>query len=555
MVARETIERWTGALAGALEPWELAALDDAAAVEDAFAGNLRFGTGGIRAIMGVGPNRMNALTIGKAAQGLAAWLAASGHGTGPVAVAYDTRLHSREFAEVTACVLAANGIAVRLFGEPQPTPVLDFATRELGCAAGVCLTASHNPREYNGFKVYGADGVQATDAMAHAIQAEIERVDPFAVSPMPLGQALREGLVSYIDDALLDAFLAAVLAQRLGVDCSGLRAVYSPLNGTGLVQARALLEALGVEFSLVDAQVAPDGNFPACPKPNPENPSAMAMGMSQMAATGADVFFATDPDADRVGVACMDGGSPRLLTGNEVGLLAFDWVCRHAKAVDAPQVAVTTIVTAPLADTIAEANGVELRRTLTGFKYVGEQIGLVLDAGRGFLLGIEESCGYLRGSYVRDKDGICGIMLACELAAYYKSRGRTLADALAELYERYGYMIGRQLVREYPGEAGKEAMAEFMDGLRREPPADVAGVAIDAVIDYLPGAAMPVVGGVSEQVLPASNVLEWRLAGGSRVLLRPSGTEPKLKVYVFAKADSEAEAVALLDALCAALAG
>ncbi len=550
IVKRELINCWTVALKGQLEPWELSALEDPSLLQDVFSGSLKFGTGGIRAIMGLGPNRMNSLTIGKAAQGLANWLNRK-PGEKTVAIAYDTRIHSKDFAEVTACVLAANGIKVQLFREHQPTPVLDFATRELGCDAGVCLTASHNPREYNGFKVYGADGVQATDEMAHAIQAEIELIDPFAdVRSMSLEKALEEGLVSYIDEAFLDTYQAAVLDQRLGVDCTDLRAVYSPLNGTGLKQAEAMLKALGVAYTLVEAQTAPDGNFPNCPKPNPENASAMEMGIVQMAAEHADIFLATDPDADRVGVACMDNGSPRLLTGNEVGLLLFDWVCRHKKSNNTKQVAVTTIVTAPLADTIAEANDVELRRTLTGFKYVGEQIGLIQNEGSEFLLGIEESDGYLPGSYVRDKDGICGIMLVCEVAAYYEAKGMTLADALEALYERYGYMLGKQLVTEYPGEAGKASMAALMDGLRHDAPQSIAGMAVQQVIDYLPGAPMPITCGTSGQTLPPSNVLEWRLEGGSRVLLRPSGTEPKLKVYVFAKADEQAAANALLNNLC-----
>ena len=550
---KDNVRRWADALSGELEPWELAELDDPDALADAFAGELRFGTGGIRCLMGVGPNRMNRLTIGKAAQGLANWLYDQpGHRS--VAIGHDTRVHSRELAELTASVLASNGVRALLLEGPQPTPVLDFATRELGCSAGVCITASHNPREYNGFKVYGPDGVQATDATARAIQAEIEKVDPFDdVRPMGLAEAEAEGLVDRVGEEFLDRYHDAVMAQRLGVDCSGLRVVYSPLNGTGLAQAERAMRALGVDYTLVAEQSAPDGNFPSCPKPNPENPDAMAMGMAQMAEEGADLFLATDPDADRVGVACMDGGAPRLLTGNEVGLLLFDFICWHRQYKDKRPVAVTTVVTAPLVDAIAEANGVELRRTLTGFKYVGEQIGRVEAGGGEFLLGLEESDGYLRGGYVRDKDGINAIVLVCEVAAHYKSRGMTLAGALGELYRRYGFMPGRQLVREFPGVAGMAAMVRLMGNLRSEPPAEVAGLAVERVIDYLPGAPMPVAGGESDQQLPPSNVLEWRLAGGSRVLVRPSGTEPRLKAYVFAKGDKEDEANALLEDLCAAV--
>ena len=545
-------ELWISSLKDEVEPWELGQLETSEGYEDAFAGGLRFGTGGIRCLMGIGPNRMNRLTIGKAAQGLANWLYGK-HAGRPVAIGYDTRFHSREFAEVTARVLASNGIRVLLFGEPQPTPVLDFAVRDLGCCAGVVITASHNPREYNGFKVYDAEGVQVTDAIARAIQAEIEPVNPFEdVSPMPLREAVGHGLVSYIAEDLQDRYHNAVLSQRLGIDCSGLRVVYSPLNGTGLAQAVRMLVSLGTSHMLVSSQADPDGSFPNCPKPNPENPAAMERGMAQMAAEGADLFLATDPDADRVGVACMDSGLPRLLTGNEIGLLLLDYTCRVAPHGEG-SVAVTTVVTAPLADVVCEANGVELRRTLTGFKYVGEQIGRIGVSGGEFLLGIEESDGYLRGSYVRDKDGINALMLVCEVSAYYKALGMTLADALSELYRRYGYMPGRQLVREFPGVAGMASMDRLMGDLRQNPPSALSGLAVERSIDYLPGALMPIVGGQCEQELPPANVLEWRLAGESRVLVRPSGTEPKLKAYVFARAKEEGEAMDFLDALCSSV--
>lgn len=548
----EQSKRWVDSLQGELESWELAELETPEGLKDAFSGDLHFGTGGIRCLMGIGPNRMNRLTIGKAAQGLANWLYDK-RGLKRVAIGYDTRIHSREFAEVTARVLASNGIRALVLSGPQPTPVLDFAVRNLGCCAGVVITASHNPREYNGFKVYGPDGVQATDAMAHAIQTEIERVDPFEdVSPMSIEDALSSGLVGLVGDDLLDSYHEAVLARRLWADCSDLHVVYSPLNGTGLTQVERMLNALSVSHTLVESQAEPDGNFPNCPKPNPENPSAMARGMAQMATEGADLFLATDPDADRVGVACMDGGVARLLTGNEVGLLLLDYVCRVIPH-GGDGVAVTTIVTAPLADAICEANGVELRRTLTGFKYVGEQIGHIEAAGGEFLLGIEESDGYLRGSYVRDKDGINGLMLVCEVAAHYKALGMTLVDALAGLYARYGHMPGRQLVREFPGAAGMASMDRLMGDLRQDPPTTLADLAVQCTIDYLHGAPMPVVAGESSQHLPPANVLEWRLEGGSRVLVRPSGTEPKLKAYVFARAAEESEAAELLDALCASV--
>lgn len=545
--------RWIDELRSEAEPWELAELQNPTAREDAFAGDLCFGTGGIRCPMGIGSNRMNRLTIGKATQGLAVWLGKSVMGRTPsVVIGYDTRLHSREFAEVAACVLAANGIRVFLFSGHQPTPVLDFAIRELGCSAGVCITASHNPREYNGYKVYGPDGVQVTDAMARAIQACIEWVSPFEdVRSMEIDQAFESGLVSFVDNTLLKNYHRCVLSQRFGVDCSRLCVVYSPLCGTGLRQAELVLDELDIEYSLVADQAEPDGSFSSCPKPNPENASAMETGMAQMATENADLFLATDPDADRVGVACMDSGSPRLLTGNEVGLLLFDYMCRHLKSsCDGKRVAVTTIVTAPLADTIAQANGVELHRTLTGFKYVGEQIGQIESDGHEFLLGIEESDGYLRGSYVRDKDGICALMLVCEVAAHYKVRGKTLADALEDLYKRYGYMLGRQLSVELPGTEGRATISRTMSSLRSNGPEKLAGLSVSQTIDYVRGAKMPAVGEGVQQMLPPADVLEWRLEGGSRVLFRPSGTEPKLKAYVFAKGPTGDSADALLRTLC-----
>ena len=548
---KEMERKWLEALEGTVEPWELAELDEPAARRDAFTGDLRFGTGGIRCLMGIGPNRMNRLTIGKATQGLAEWILSKAGAGASVVIGHDTRLHSPEFAEVTACVLAANGIHAVLLNGPQPTPVLDFAVRVLGCSAGVCITASHNPREYNGYKVYGPDGVQATDAMARAIQAKMEWVDAFEdVRTMRLDAAEQMGLVTHVGKDLLDAYHGTVMRNRLGVDCSQLKVVYSPLCGTGLEQVVRTLAALGVGYTLVESQSVPNGNFPECPKPNPENPDAMVAGMAQMVAVGADLFLATDPDADRVGVACMDGGEPRLLSGNEVGLLLFDYACRHRGDDTSRSVAVTTVVTDPLLDSIAEANGVELRRTLTGFKYVGEQIGLIERDGAAFLLGVEESDGYLRGSYVRDKDGICGVMLVCEVASYYKAKGMSLSDALEELYERYGYMLGKQISVELPGVEGRSAISRTMSTLRMHGPIALAGRVVERAIDYLPGAPMSVVGGEEGQSLPPSDVQEWRLAGGSRVLLRPSGTEPKLKAYVFAKGPTHDAARTLLHTLC-----
>lgn len=548
--AADEMTPWLEALSGKLEPWEVEEARDAATAADALSRNLSFGTGGIRGLMGAGPNRMNCLTVGRAAQGLADWLAES-VGTRPtVVIGYDTRIHSLDFARATAQVLAANGARVLLFGRPVPTPVADFAIRRLGCDAGVVITASHNPKEYNGFKVYDATGDQATDGMARAIQAHMDLINPFTGVVWS-----RDGMaVETVSDALMGEYLDAVCSQSADVDCTGLSVVYSPLNGTGLVPAERMLGRLGVGYALVADQTQPDGTFPTCPRPNPELSQAMELGMAQMSAVGADLFMANDPDADRIGVACMDHDGPRLFTGDEVGLLLLDFLGRRASrsASGLPPVAVTTVVSSPLADAIAEAHGVELRRTLTGFKYVGEQVDLLERQGQAdrFLFAFEESCGYLRGTYVRDKDGVCALMLVCELAAWYKSQGRTMSQALHGLYARYGYMAGRQLSLELPGTSGRAAIACVMRGLREDPPVSVGGLPVAGTADYSRGAPMPVTGGPSAQVLPPADVLRYDLEGGSRVLVRPSGTEPRLKCYCFGAGGTAVESVSRLEGVC-----
>lgn len=508
--------------------------------------------------MGIGPNRMNSLTVGRITQGLACWLESLDTADPRVSLVYDTRIHSRDYARIVAEVLAANGIRVLAHGSYEPTPLLGYAVRQLGCTAGVCITASHNSREYNGYKVYDCHGVQATDEMAHAIQEHIERIDPFeGVKSMPFDVAVSNGMVVQVDKELPLSYRNAVLAERVGIDCSGLRVVYSPLGGTGLMHALHLFYALGAECSLVESQARADGFFSACPKPNPEEPGAMAPGMDQLQMEHADVFVATDPDADRVGLACLHDGVPRLISGDELGLLLFDFVAEHTRSAKGKaDVAVTTVVSSPLADRIAAARGIELRRTLTGFKYIGEHAGCILREGKRFLLGFEESDGYLKGTYVRDKDGLNGLVLACELAAYYKSAGMDLVDAVEALYERYGFVLGRHLTVGCGCERSNGAADKLMAGLRSCPPAQVAGVPVVDVRDYLVGLSMPTVGSertdsaLSSVRLPRSNVLEWRLEGGSSVIVRPSGTEPKLKVYVFARGDKRGPTERLLDSLC-----
>ena len=548
----ESKQFWLQELRDDVEPWELERSQDPAEQEAAFSGELHFGTGGIREVMGIGPARMNSVTIARTAQGLATYLLQhvdAGKSPISVVVAYDSRRHSEDFAHVTADVLAANGIHVYLFDHCVSTPTLSFAVRELHCNAGVVLTASHNPMEYNGFKVYGPTGDQATDVLARGVQACIQAVPMFPVpARMTVNEGIASGAIELVGESLTDRFVAAVLAESTGVDSSGVKVVYSPLNGTGLEPAEKIFKVRSVTYKVIDAQREPDGTFPTCPKPNPENPHAMHLAMVRAQLDGADIAVASDPDADRLGVAVNHLGEMRLLTGNEVALLLLDFLCTTCKQHVTP-VAVTTIVSTPLADVIAQANGLELRRTLTGFKYVGEQIDLLEQKGQmdRFLIGFEESCGYLRGSYVRDKDAAVALLLVCELTAWHKSQGRDLIDALKDIYKRYGYMADRQVSCQLT----PKEMAATMLRVRTHMPTELGGIPVVRVIDYSKGAPMPVVGAAqpSNQTLPPSNVLEFRLEDGSKVMLRPSGTEPKVKAYVFAAGESQAAAASKLNSL------
>ena len=575
--------RWLAAtVPGSTERVELEALAlSPAELEDAFCRSLHFGNGGLRAKLGQGPNRLNVRTVAHATQGVADWLnagagaaGAGGSGSVPggrptVLICRDSRHGSLEFARTAAEVLAANGVRAVLFPRIEPTPVLSFGVRHLGCDAGIVITASHNPAEYNGYKVYDARGCQATVEAARAIQAAIGAADPFdGVRSMDFDEAVAAGLVEYVDDSVVDAYVAAVLAGSAGTDCSGLAVAYTPLNGTGLECVGRVLAGIGVgRVEVVEEQAAPDGGFPTCPKPNPEVPQALELGLGLACERDCDLLLATDPDADRLGVAVRHEGEYVTLTGNEVGLLLLERAARRAEASpDAPapsgalarRVAVTTIVTAPAADGIARAHGFELRRTLTGFKFVGEQLCLLEEQDRegDFLLGIEESLGYLAGSYARDKDGVEAAMLVCELAAEEKAAGRDLVEALGALYDEYGWWRDRQVTWAFEGADGAARMAAVMAALREEPPQELAGMPVEHVTDFAPGAPMPVVNpgpGYEPQVLPPSDVLQWDLGGGSRVLMRPSGTEPKLKAYVFARAATREAAEALRDALAAAV--
>ena len=517
-------------------------------VSDRFYRDLAFGTGGLRGVIGAGTNRMNIYTVRRATQGLADYLNASGLPKS-AAIAYDSRVRGERFARETARVLAANGITAYLYPRLEPTPALSWAVRYYGCGAGVCVTASHNPARYNGYKVYGADGCQITPEAADKVLAAIEGTDCFdGVKLTDFDAALAAGTVRYIDDRCLDDFVDAVLALRPGNDVSGLKLVYTPLNGSGLECVRKLLAKMGVKrLTVVPAQEKPDGHFPTCPYPNPEIREAMEEGLRLCDAVKPDLLLGTDPDCDRMGAAVPDGeGSYRLLSGNEMGVLLLDYLCRtriSRSTMPENPVAVTTIVSTDMAAAVAAEYGVELRRTLTGFKYIGEQIGLLEAEGHKerYIFGFEESYGYLSGAHVRDKDAVNAVMLACECAAWYAGRGMTLLDAMNALYEKFGFYRNGLVSIAFEGQNGMKAMEEVMTSLRADPPAEVAGLAVTGRTDYLRD---------NTGLIP-SDVLELHLTGGAKLIVRPSGTEPKLKLYLSVKGGSEEEAGRLLNALTA----
>lgn len=527
-------------------------------INEAFYRELSFGTGGLRGKIGLGSNRLNAYTVGKATQGLADYLNSTFENP-TVALCRDTRHGSEEFVRRVAEVLAGNGIKSYLFDRVEPTPALSFAVRELGCSAGVNITASHNPAAYNGYKVYGPDGCQITVEAAEAIQAAIDPVDCFdGVKAMAFDRALDEGLVQWVPERVLDRYIEETLEVSTGEDCSALRIVYTPLHGVGLECVSRVLEGIGVaDVATVDEQCVQDGDFPTCPYPNPEVREALELGLEYCDRVKPDLLLATDPDTDRVGIAVPHAGEYKLLTGNEVGLLLLDFLASKAGGSGADMarvVACTTIVSAPMADDVARARGLELRRTLTGFKFIGEQVGVLESEGRegDFLMGFEESYGYLAGTSVRDKDAVVASMLICELAAHWKKRGMDLYEAMERLYEEYGYWSSSLLGQAYEGPEGASDMAAMMSGLREHAPERVGGFAVAQCIDYSQGAPMPVVNPSDEpQRLPEADVLEFRLADGSRVLFRPSGTEPKAKAYVFAKGADRAESESKHAALAA----
>ena len=523
-------------------------------IKDRFAVALSFGTAGLRGVLGAGTNRMNIYVVRQATQGLANWVKTQG-GNQLVAVSYDSRINSDVFAKETAKVLAANGIKVRIYDALMPVPALSFATRYYEANAGVMVTASHNPAKYNGYKAYGPDGCQMTDDAAAVVYDEIQKTDILnGAKIMSFEEGMAAGLIEYVGDDCKEALYDAIKSRsvRPGLcKTAGLKLVYSPLNGSGLVPVMRILNDIGIDdITIVPEQKYPDGNFPTCPYPNPEIFEALRLGLELAEKEGADLMLATDPDADRVGIAmkCPDG-SYELVSGNEVGALLLDYICAgriEKGTMPANAVAVKSLVSTPLADAIAAHYGVEMRNVLTGFKWIGDQIAQLEAAGEvdRFIFGFEESYGYLAGPYVRDKDAVIGSMLICEMAAYYRSIGSSLKQRMEEIYAQYGRYLNKTDSYEFPGLSGMDKMAGIMADLRQNPPAAIGEYKVVKVIDY----KKP-----EETGLPAANVLVYKLEGGAEAIVRPSGTEPKIKTYFTTLGKDLAEAQAQKDALAAAM--
>ena len=523
-------------------------------IKERFAVALKFGTAGLRGVLGAGSNRMNIYVVRQATQGLANWVKTQG-GNQLVAVSYDSRINSDVFAKETACVLAANGIKVRIYDALMPVPALSFATRYYGANAGVMITASHNPAKYNGYKAYGPDGCQMTDDAAAVVYAEIQNTDILnGAKTMSFEEGMAQGLIEYVGDDCKEGLYDAIKARQVRpglCKTAGLKLVYSPLNGSGLVPVTRILNDIGIDdITIVPEQKYPDGNFPTCAYPNPEIFEALELGLKLATETGADLMLATDPDADRVGIAmkCPDG-SYELVSGNEVGVLLLDYICEgriEKGTMPKNAVAVKSLVSTPLADAVAANYGVEMRNVLTGFKWIGDQIAGLEAAGEvdRFILGFEESYGYLAGPYVRDKDAIIGSMLICEMAAYLRSIGSSIKERLESIYAKYGRYLNKVDSFEFPGLSGMDKMAGIMASLRENAPAEIGGYKVTKVVDYKDTAATG---------LPAANVLVYTLEGGATVIVRPSGTEPKIKTYFTTLGKDLAEAQAQKDVLAAAL--
>lgn len=540
---------------------ELSAIEnDAEAIQDRFYRDLAFGTGGLRGVIGAGTNRMNIYTVRKATQGLANYVKEA-FSEPSVAISYDSRIKSTDFAKAAAEVLAANGVKVHIYTELKPTPMLSFAVRALHCSAGIMVTASHNPAKYNGYKAYGSDGCQMTIDAADAVLAKINALDIFNdVKHMPFDEALAAGMISYIGDDVIEDYFRNVLAQGINTDLcakSGLKIVYTPLNGTGNKPVRTILNRIGIqEVTVVKEQENPDGNFTTCPYPNPEIREALQLGLQYCDQVKPDLLLATDPDADRVGIAVPDGkGGYALFSGNEVGAMLLEYICEQRiqkGTMPKHPVAVKTIVTTDIVEAICKAYGVELIEVLTGFKFIGEQIGFLEAKGEEdrYIFGFEESYGYLAGSYVRDKDAVVASMLICEMAAYYRTKGISMMQARENLYQKYGVYVHAQHSFTFEGESGMIRMQNIMEHLRTHRPEQIDNLKVIQFADYEKQVSIDLTTGTETTItLPQSNVLSFTLEQGAKVIIRPSGTEPKIKAYYTTTAATEAEAAAKKDEL------
>ncbi len=554
-MVHEMYERWLNAQLDDpdLKPELESIRDNETEIRERFAVALKFGTAGLRGVIGAGTNRMNIYTVRQATQGLANWVKTQG-GSQTVAISYDSRIKSDLFAKTAAEVLAANGVKVRIYSALMPVPALSFATRYYKCNAGVMITASHNPAKYNGYKAYGPDGCQMTDNAADVVYAEIQKTDILTgAKTMPFAEGVEKGLIEYVGDDCKEALYTAIKSRsvRPGLcKTAGLKLVYSPLNGSGLVPVTRVLGDIGItDITIVPEQKNPDGNFPTCPYPNPEIFEALRLGLELAEKQGADLMLATDPDADRVGIAVRcKGGSYELLSGNEVGVLLLDYICAgriEQGTMPKNPVVCKSIVSTPLADAVAAHYGVECRNVLTGFKWIGDQIAKLEAAGEvdRFIFGFEESYGYLAGPYVRDKDAIIGSMLICEMAAYYRSIGSSIKERMEQIYAEYGRYLNKVDSFEFPGLSGMDKMAAIMDNLRQNPVKELAGIAVTGTQDF----KKP-----EETGLPAANILIYSMEDGSTVIVRPSGTEPKIKIYFTTKGKDLAEAEAKKEKLAEA---
>lgn len=544
---------------------ELAGITDEKEIEDRFYKNLEFGTGGLRGKIAAGTNRMNIYTIGKATQGLAQYLVTT-FDAPSVAIAYDSRNKSDVFASEAARVLAANGVKVYLYESLRPTPMLSFAVRHLGTQAGIVITASHNPKEYNGYKVYGSDGGQLTDNAANRVLGYINETDIFGgIKTMSLEEAEKQGLLVYIgadvDNAYYEKVEGLVINKELVKEkASELNIIYTPIHGSGNIPVRTMLKRLGyTNVHVVKEQELPDGNFPTTSYPNPENAQVFEIAIDMAKEISPDLIFGTDPDCDRIGVIVKeDSGEYKVLTGNQVGVLLSEYMLNARKIggiLSPKDTLIKTIVTTEMVARVAEAYGAQLMNVLTGFKYIGEKIEEFEQTGSNtFVLGFEESYGYLSGGFVRDKDAVIASVLIAEMALYYKTQGKNLAQALNDLFEKYGFYKEALVSIQMEGKDGQEKIAEMITALRNNPPTEVDGVAINVAEDYKLSTRNDKVAGTTETInLPKSNVLKFILADNSWFVIRPSGTEPKVKIYASVvgenAADAEAKSAKFVEAI------